>query len=214
VHVGRDDAALDRKPGGSPQHQILADASDQLGQLLGHRTTAAGILRPLERLDIAIAGNGEPGDGAHERLKQFVPRDEVGFGIDLDQSAREIARCGPDQTLGGDPPGLFRRRRQALFAQPVDRGLDLAGGFAERPLAIHHPGAGLVAQFLDQGSGYLRHSDVLSSVRLPRRTSRAADAFVARKISAAGNTVARALLRRGYSFRFRRLRLTGLGQID
>src|SRR5206468_11937551 len=46
---------------------------------------------------------------------------------------------------------------KTLLAQPIDRRLDVAAAFAQRLLAIHHPGAGLVAQFLDQPRGNLGH---------------------------------------------------------
>ena len=54
-----------------------------------------------------------------------------------------------DQAFGGDAAGLLGGLGQALLAQPVDRGLHVAVGLAERRLAIHHARAGLLAQLLD-----------------------------------------------------------------
>src|SRR3546814_13621546 len=52
---------------------------------------------------------------------------------------------------------LLLRGGQALGAQPVGRGLDIAIGFGERLLAVHHARARTVAQFLDGGSGTFGH---------------------------------------------------------
>ena len=45
-------------------------------------------------------------------------------------------------------PGALRRRRLALDAQQLDRLVDVAAGLVERGLAVHHRGAGAVAQRL------------------------------------------------------------------
>ena len=62
-----------------------------------------------------------------------------------------------DQPLGRDPARLLRRLGEALLAQPVDRALDVAGGLVERRLAVHHAGAGLVAQLLHHRRRDVRH---------------------------------------------------------
>src|SRR3546814_9456896 len=45
-----------------------------------------------------------------------------------------------------------------LLAQPVDGAFEVAGGFAERLLAVHHAGPGHLAELLDQSRGDLSHS--------------------------------------------------------
>src|SRR3546814_7733554 len=45
-----------------------------------------------------------------------------------------------------------------LLAQPVDGAFEVAGGFAERLLAVHHAGSGHLAELLDQSRGDLSHS--------------------------------------------------------
>ena len=152
----------DRKPRRPAQYEVLANAADELGQFLGDRAARAGIGHLLQRLDVAIAGNHERRDGANERLKQLITGDEIGLGIDLNDRPRSAARRSANQPVSGDPSGLFCRRGEALFAQPVDRGLDIAAGIAQRPLAVHHPGAGALAQFLDQRRRYLGHRIILS----------------------------------------------------
>ena len=135
---------------------------DQVGQLVGDGAAGPGIGRLLQRLDIAVAADRERGDRAHERLEQLVARDEIGLGIDLDDGAGGAARRDPDKPFGGDAPGLLGGGGKPLLAQPIDRGLDIAAALAERALAIHHAGAGLLAQFLDQRRGDLGHCFILS----------------------------------------------------
>jgi hypothetical protein len=62
-----------------------------------------------------------------------------------------------NQPFRRDPAGLLGGLGETLFAQPIDRRLDVAASVGERGLAVHHAGAGLVAQFLDQRSADIRH---------------------------------------------------------
>ena len=68
-------------------------------------------------------------------------------------TAPPCLRGDADQALGGDAAGLLGGLRQALLAQPVDGLLDVALGLGQRGLAVHHAGAGLVAQLLHHGCG-------------------------------------------------------------
>ena len=59
--------------------------------------------------------------------------------------------------------GLLGDGGQAAGAQHVDGGVQVAFGLDERLLALHHAGAGHLAELLDQGSGDLRsHGEFLS----------------------------------------------------
>ncbi len=87
---------------------------------------------------------------AHEPLEVVVAGDEVGLRIDLDDHADKILDGDPDEPVGRDPAALLGGLGEALLAQPVDRGLDVAVGLGQRVLAVHHAGAGLLAQVLDQ----------------------------------------------------------------
>jgi hypothetical protein len=49
--------------------------------------------------------------------------------------------------------GLLGGLGKTFLAQPIDRGLDVTRGFAERRLAVHHACAGHVAQVLDHLCG-------------------------------------------------------------
>ena len=73
------------------------------------------------------------------------------------------ATLSADQALGGDAAGFLGGLREALLAQPVDRGLHLAVGLGQRRLAIHHAGAGRLAQLLDHPRGDIRHEFFLRS---------------------------------------------------
>ena len=65
-----------------------------------------------------------------------------------------------DQAFRGDAAGLLGGLGEALLAQPVDGGFDVAAGFVERALAIHHARAGLFAQVLHHCGGDIGHGNV------------------------------------------------------
>ena len=120
-----------------------------------------------------VERNGE--NSANEPLKIVVARDEVGLGIDLDDHADIVLDCDADEAVGGDAPALLGRLGEALLAQPVDGGLDVAVRLGQRVLAIHHARAGLLAQILDQPSGDRSHR--ISSCPLEPAPRKAATAF-------------------------------------
>ena len=62
-----------------------------------------------------------------------------------------------DQAFGGGAAGLLGGGGEALGAQPVDRGFHVAVGLGERLLAVHHAGAGALAQFLHSRGRDLSH---------------------------------------------------------
>ena len=65
------------------------------------------------------------------------------------------------------PASLLVSSRQALLAEPLDRGLDVTVILTQRLLAVHHAGTGLVAELLDNSGGDLpnRMDRVLSTLR-------------------------------------------------
>src|SRR3546814_1669813 len=88
----------------------------------------------------------------------------------FDHRADLALRRHADQALGRDAAGLLGGGGEALLAQPVDRGLHVALGLTQRLLAVHHAGAGLLAQFLDLRGGDCSHcSSVLGSGRITLR---------------------------------------------
>src|SRR3546814_1023611 len=68
----------------------------------------------------------------------------------LDHGAAGAFGSDADQALGGHASGLLGGRGEALLAQPVDRGLEVAAALGQRLLAVHHARAGRLAQFLDE----------------------------------------------------------------
>ena len=111
----------------------------------------------LEGLDRAVAHEGDLGGFAGEGLELVVAGDEVGLGVHLEDRRRVARRFDRDETLGGNAAGLLGGLREALLAQPVDGGLDVAVDLVEGVLAIHHARAGRFAQLLHHRSGNVRH---------------------------------------------------------
>ena len=96
-------------------------------------------------------------DVADQLLELIRLGDEVGLAVDLDQDA-DLATgvdVGADYALGRDAARLLGRRRQPLLAQQIDRLVHVAAGLRQGGLAIHHAGAGALAQLLDHLSGNL-----------------------------------------------------------
>src|SRR5690606_37184367 len=111
-----------------------------------------------ERVDIGnAAGERDLGHVADEALELFVLGDEVGFAVDFDHRAAGSVGGDTDQTFGGDAAGLLGSGGEALGAQPVDRRFNVAAILGQRLLAVHHAGAGAVAQFLDESGCNFSH---------------------------------------------------------
>ena len=98
-----------------------------------------------------VGGGDVHGDVAHQRLELVGAGHEVGLAVDLDQHADLAAGVdvGADHALGGDAAGLLGGARQALLAQVVDGLLHVALGLDQGVLAVHHAGAGALAELLD-----------------------------------------------------------------
>ncbi len=158
VHIAADRALADRKPGGAAERHVLADLGDGLGDVIGDGF-AAGLGR-LDLLDVGTDVERHIGDHLDEALEQLVAGDEVGLGVDLDDDALGALDRDADQTFRGDAVGLLGSLGQALLAQPIDRGVDVARRLTERRLAIHHPRAGHLAQVLDHLCCDLSHRSV------------------------------------------------------
>src|SRR6185312_4737222 len=84
--------------------------------------------------------------------------DEVGLAVQLDEHAGPGAvEFGHDQAVGRGAGGALVHVLGALEPEQFDRGLDVAVGFGERVLAVHHAGAGLLAKPLHVSGGEIRH---------------------------------------------------------
>ena len=153
---------------------VLADLGDDggAGFLDGFAGRQLGV---LQRFGIGGAGGQcGLGDGIGEGEEVVVLGHEVGLGIDLDQHGLAAVLRHHDAAFGGDAAGLLVGLGQAGLAQPLGGGVDVAVVLGERLLALHHAGAGALAQFLDQGSRNFSHGGYLGilGVLWERRQSR------------------------------------------
>jgi hypothetical protein len=153
MHIGAHGALRHLERCRAAHRHVLADRRDHLLDVVFDRRLPARVGRGEQLCEIALRLGGERGDLRHHVLELLVARDEVGLGVHLDHRAGIARGVDADQTFGGDAPGLLGSLRQTLFAQPIDGGLDVALHLGERGLAVHHPGAGLLAQFLHQARG-------------------------------------------------------------
>jgi hypothetical protein len=112
-----------------------------------------GLLR-LERLDAGgAAAQRGLGHFIGELDEVLVLGDEVGFGVDFDEHGLAAVLGEHDAAFRGDAAGLLVGLGEALLAQPLGGGVDVAVVFGERLLAFHHAGASALAQILDQRCG-------------------------------------------------------------
>src|SRR6185437_13349785 len=177
VHVGA------KHPGVVGAHQtahlhVLADLRDQ--RLTGFLDTAATELGGLQGLGVLRAAL-ERGlrHFIGERQEIFVLGDEIGFRVDLDQHAVAAVLGQRDAAFGGHAIGLLVGLGETLLAQPFDRRVDVAVVLGERFLALHHAGAGALAQFLDHRGGDIHVAT--SSAWARRRGRRKMNGDVARQ---------------------------------
>ena len=118
---------------------VLAELGDQLEPALLEALERLGAVR-LDRLERRLG----------EREELLVLRDGLGLAADGDDRADVAGDGGEHLALGRRAAGLLACGRHALLAQePLGR-LDVAAGLLERALGVHHPGAGAVAELLDE----------------------------------------------------------------
>jgi hypothetical protein len=118
------------------------------------------------------------GHRLRERAELFVTRNEVRLAIQLDDRAglRVFADERNDLALRGRAVGALLGLGNALLAKIFDGLVDVAAGLLECFLAIHHAGAGALAQHLDilRGNGRRSHISVLRFVETPPARRRGA----------------------------------------
>jgi hypothetical protein len=144
-----------------PAHQhVLADGGDKLGDHVRHRL-AVGHGGVDQGVGVAVHSQRRRGHVASGLLEQVVAGDEIGLGVQFDGGGDHACALVLDgqshEAFGGDAVGLFGGLGQALGAQPVGGRFDIAVRFLQRFLAVHHADAGLIAKFLHERSGDLRH---------------------------------------------------------
>src|SRR5215467_1680328 len=139
----------------------LDDLVDHLGRLL--------LVGELAAIDLSLllddlAGNvlaGHVGrirrgnlhpEILHQLLEGLGARDEVRFAVHLDEYAQlgAVVDVGPDDALTGIPVGALAGLSESLLPEELDGRFEIALRRLERLLAVHHAGAGPVAEVLHQ----------------------------------------------------------------
>ncbi len=147
------DARIHRKRGTPAQLDFLADGGDGIRDAFAHRLFGNGALMVQQLFQVAVFRECVTRDGFGDSLELLVLRYEIRFRIQFDDGGF-IAFCGDaDKPLGGHAACLFARVSDALRAQPVFRGLEIAFGFGECLLTIHHARAGGFAEVFDYACG-------------------------------------------------------------
>ena len=82
--------------------------------------------------------------------------DEVGLAVELEQ---RLAGVG-DEAVGGGAAGPLADVLGTLDAQELDGLVEVAVSLVERLLAVHHAGAGEVAELLDVRGGEVGHDSL------------------------------------------------------
>ena len=138
---------------------VLADPRDQCAARFVNGLTRVEPRREQRIEARRLRGERRLGNSGRERLEIVLARNEVRLGVHFDDGGRTaVGRLlDRDDTFGGDAAGLLVRLGKARLPHDLGRSLEIAVGFDERLLALHHAGAGALAQFLDEGSGDFSH---------------------------------------------------------
>src|SRR3954452_7281078 len=156
VHVGRDLAVEHRD---AAELELLADGRSKRLDVLRHRL-AVGERLGEERVAVTLLRRRRMRDDVVGELQELlVLRDEVRLAVELDDGAfRSRHQAGARGALSTTLLDL----RGVLHPQDLSCLVEVAVGFLERSLGVHHPGAGGVAELLYVGSSY-SHRVLLSS---------------------------------------------------
>src|SRR6266508_2155635 len=150
--------------------------ADVLAQLGAERLDRVGHGAAVERLglDTVVAVPRDlAGERGHELTEVGALRHEVGLAGELDQRAPVAVDDHVDCPLLGGAPGSLLLLGDALGPQPVLGRVEVAAGLLERLLAVHHPGAGRLAQRGDVLRSHLSHQWTPLPARMSTPRSRA-----------------------------------------
>ena len=142
-----------REAGKAADLNVLADDEDHLLTLLLNGTAIAVGSRHQSLEILGVFLGDDSGNALDEVLELLVLADEVGLGVDLDHDAHAVDDGSVSHTLGSDAAGLLRGSGETLFAQVLDRLVDVAVALGQSLLAVHHAHAGHFAQVLNISSG-------------------------------------------------------------
>jgi hypothetical protein len=169
VDVARELLAGTRDESREPaDRDVLSELRDEVRNAVGDRLgRPVGSRKLADRPGVARARLAECGVRRHllgERLRERAEvrgaRDEVRLAVHLDQDGGLGGDPRDHESFGGGAVRLARGRREPLLAEDLLGLLEVAGGFDERPLAIHHSharfGAQIGYEFRSDFHGYLR----------------------------------------------------------
>src|SRR6516164_862311 len=156
VQVAGHVAALEA--GVAAELQLLLDSGASLLDELLHRLARLRLGGQQRKAVSDLAGESGLRDLGSQLLELLVLGHEVGLAVQLDHDALGVAvKLSGDQAVPGGPGGALARVLDALEAKDLDGLLEVAVGFRESVLAVHHSGAGLIAQPLHISGGEIRH---------------------------------------------------------
>src|SRR5439155_9267065 len=115
--------------------------------------------------------------------------DRLALAADADDRADAVADDGADEPLGRGTLGPLAGLREASLAEDPLRLGNVAARLDERALALHHAGAGLVAELLDERCGnlLLPGAHALSPPSTPSATATGSAAGSSVSASASGS---------------------------
>src|SRR4051794_2030676 len=173
VHVRRHGAVEDSD---AAELELLADHRRERLDVLGDRLAVCEC-GGEERVTVTVVGCRSVRDDVVRELHELlVLRDEVGLAVELDQGAlRGRHQTGAGAALLATPLHLGG----VLHAQDLGGLVEVAVGLFERPLGVHHPGAGGIPELLHVSSAD-RH---LHMSFASRRTSSSAVVRVVRRLA-------------------------------
>jgi hypothetical protein len=131
---------------------VLADLGDERAPTLIDRLARAELER-IERLEVGgVGAERRLDDIARETLEVRFAGDKVRLAIDLDHCrglaiGRLLER---DHALRRDAGGFLVGLGEPLLAHEFGGGVEITVGFDECFLALHHAGAGALAQLFDR----------------------------------------------------------------
>ena len=140
---------VDVELGDAAQGHVLADGGDEVWQACPSPwSRRRGSARPRAPSSVPSVSSASLAASRTKAWKLSLRATKSVSEFTSTIAARWPADLDGDEALGGDAAGLLGGLGEALLAQPVDRGLDVAVGLVERALAVHHARAGLLAQLL------------------------------------------------------------------
>ena len=131
------------------EHVLLTGLAGLVGDVLVEGVTRSG-LDGLESREVGgELGDGSVCDGSGEGLEVGRGSHEVSLAAEAHEDGLPTLHAGKDGTLGGLVVTALGKGGLAFLAEDFDGALEVAFGLGKGLLAVHHAGAGHVAQLLD-----------------------------------------------------------------